>query len=125
MTFSLEGTDDVGDIESLTVYGTDQKEELPASRSGLTFPPEQRFGKTMPPAATITFRGERALSAEPPVSTRIDLRNYGIGAQILRDLGVKKMRLMAVPRRMPSMAGFDLEVVGHAQPPKDVKGAKA
>jgi 3,4-dihydroxy 2-butanone 4-phosphate synthase / GTP cyclohydrolase II len=46
------------------------------------------------------------------------LRNYGIGAQILRDLGVKKMRLLSVPRRMPSMAGFDLEVVGYTQPPQ-------
>ena len=45
------------------------------------------------------------------------LRNYGIGAQILRDLGVKKMRLMALPRRMPSMAGFGLEVTGYLQPP--------
>jgi 3,4-dihydroxy 2-butanone 4-phosphate synthase/GTP cyclohydrolase II len=45
------------------------------------------------------------------------LRNYGIGAQILKDLGVKKMRLMALPRRMPSMAGFDLEVTGYLQPP--------
>ena len=53
-------------------------------------------------------------SRAPP---KIALRNYGIGAQILRDLGVKKMRLMALPRRMPSMAGFDLEVVGYAQPP--------
>ena len=40
------------------------------------------------------------------------LRNYGIGAQILKDLKVKKMRLLALPRRMPSMAGFDLEVTG-------------
>jgi 3,4-dihydroxy 2-butanone 4-phosphate synthase / GTP cyclohydrolase II len=45
------------------------------------------------------------------------LRNYGIGAQILRDLGVRKMRLMALPRRMPSMAGFGLEVTGYVQPP--------
>ena len=45
------------------------------------------------------------------------LRNYGIGAQILKDLGVKRMRLMALPRRMPSMAGFGLEVTGYAQPP--------
>ena len=45
------------------------------------------------------------------------LRKYGIGAQILKDLGVKKMRLMALPRRMPSMAGFGLEVVGYLQPP--------
>jgi 3,4-dihydroxy 2-butanone 4-phosphate synthase/GTP cyclohydrolase II len=44
------------------------------------------------------------------------LRNYGIGAQILKDLKVKKMRLLALPRRMPSMAGFDLEVTGYVQP---------
>jgi len=47
---------------------------------------------------------------------KIALRNYGIGAQILKDLKVKKMRLLALPRRMPSMAGFDLEVTGYAQP---------
>src|SRR5687767_1833171 len=47
---------------------------------------------------------------------KMALRNYGIGAQILRDLKVKKMRLLALPRRMPSMAGFDLEVTGYLQP---------
>jgi 3,4-dihydroxy 2-butanone 4-phosphate synthase / GTP cyclohydrolase II len=47
----------------------------------------------------------------------VALRNYGIGAQILRDLGVKKMRLMALPRPMPSMTGFGLEVTGYLQPP--------
>ena len=45
----------------------------------------------------------------------LDLRTYGIGAQILRDLGVGKMRLMATPRKMPSMAGFGLEVTGYAE----------
>ena len=48
----------------------------------------------------------------------LTLRNYGIGAQILRDLGVRRMRLMSLPRRMPSMAGFDLEVTGYLQPPE-------
>jgi 3,4-dihydroxy 2-butanone 4-phosphate synthase/GTP cyclohydrolase II len=43
----------------------------------------------------------------------MDLRLYGIGAQILRDLGVRRMRLMAAPRKMPSMAGFGLEVTGY------------
>ena len=43
----------------------------------------------------------------------MDLRNYGIGAQILRDLNVGRMRLLAKPRKMPSMAGFDLEVTGY------------
>jgi 3,4-dihydroxy 2-butanone 4-phosphate synthase/GTP cyclohydrolase II len=42
----------------------------------------------------------------------MDLRSYGIGAQILRDVGVGKMQLLANPRKMPSMTGFDLEVVG-------------
>ena len=45
-----------------------------------------------------------------------DLRTYGIGAQILRDLGVGRMRLLANPRKMPSMAGFDLEVAGYLAP---------
>ncbi|MDQ2736485.1 MAG: hypothetical protein M3Y55_16165, partial [Pseudomonadota bacterium] len=40
------------------------------------------------------------------------LRTYGIGAQILRDLGVAKMKLLGSPRRMPSMAGYGLEVTG-------------
>ena len=41
---------------------------------------------------------------------RKELRDYGIGAQILLDVGVRRMKLMAVPRKMPSMAGFGLEV---------------
>ena len=44
-----------------------------------------------------------------------DLRSYGIGAQILRDLGVGRMVLMAAPRKMPSMAGFGLEVVRYVE----------
>ena len=48
----------------------------------------------------------------------MDLRLYGIGAQILRDLGVGRMRLMAAPRKMPSMAGFGLEVVGYLERPR-------
>ncbi|MFN0161136.1 MAG: bifunctional 3,4-dihydroxy-2-butanone-4-phosphate synthase/GTP cyclohydrolase II [Burkholderiales bacterium] len=47
---------------------------------------------------------------------KMDLRTYGIGAQILRDLGVGRMRLMANPRKMPSMTGFDLEVTGYLAP---------
>jgi len=59
---------------------------------------------------------ERALNDQPPAEPRVDLRNYGIGAQILRDLNVGKMRLLARPRKMPSMTGFGLEVTGHADP---------
>jgi 3,4-dihydroxy 2-butanone 4-phosphate synthase / GTP cyclohydrolase II len=57
--------------------------------------------------------------AVPPKAGRgMDLRLYGIGAQILRDLGVGRMRLMAAPRKMPSMTGFGLEVTGYAERPR-------
>ncbi len=46
---------------------------------------------------------------------KMDLRNYGIGAQILRVLGVGKMKLLARPRKMPSMTGYELEVSGYAE----------
>jgi 3,4-dihydroxy 2-butanone 4-phosphate synthase/GTP cyclohydrolase II len=59
---------------------------------------------------------ERALPGAIPVNPKNALRTYGIGAQILRDLKVTKMRLLAKPRRMPSMAGFDLQVTGYLQP---------
>jgi 3,4-dihydroxy 2-butanone 4-phosphate synthase/GTP cyclohydrolase II len=52
-----------------------------------------------------------------PRGSRMDLRTYGIGAQILRDLKVGKMKLLANPRKMPSMTGFDLEVVGYQDKP--------
>ncbi len=43
---------------------------------------------------------------------QVDLRIYGVGAQILRGLQVSKMRLLGRPRRMPSMTGYALEVTG-------------
>ena len=49
-------------------------------------------------------------------SAKWDPRLYGIGAQILRNLGVGKMRLLASPRKMPSMTGFGLEVCGYLAP---------
>ncbi len=55
--------------------------------------------------------------ATPPKAARMDLRTYGIGAQILRELGVGKMKLLANPRKMPSMTGFNLEVVGYQASP--------
>jgi 3,4-dihydroxy 2-butanone 4-phosphate synthase/GTP cyclohydrolase II len=39
------------------------------------------------------------------------LRTYGIGAQILSDLGVRKMRVLSAPKRMQAISGFGLEVV--------------
>jgi 3,4-dihydroxy 2-butanone 4-phosphate synthase/GTP cyclohydrolase II len=38
------------------------------------------------------------------------LRTYGVGAQILKDLGVKRMRVLSAPRQMHAISGFDLEI---------------
>ena len=48
-------------------------------------------------------------------SNSVDLRTYGVGAQILRDLNVRRMKLLAKPRKMPSMAGFGLQVTGYLE----------
>jgi 3,4-dihydroxy 2-butanone 4-phosphate synthase/GTP cyclohydrolase II len=53
-----------------------------------------------------------ASPAEPTVRPAVDLRTYGVGAQILRELGVTRMKLLGSPRRMPSMTGYGLEVTG-------------
>lgn len=58
---------------------------------------------------------ERIQNADQPIRYHQELRTYGIGSQILLDLGVKKMQLMATPRKMPSMDGFGLEIVGYLE----------
>ncbi len=54
-----------------------------------------------------------ARASQAPERGRMDLRTYGVGAQILRHCGVHKMRLMGSPRRMPSMTGYGLEITGY------------
>lgn len=56
---------------------------------------------------------ERIQHADEPIRSQQELRNYGIGSQILVDLGIRKMKLLATPRKMPSMTGFGLEVTGY------------
>lgn len=53
----------------------------------------------------------------PDRESRYGLRTYGIGAQIMRDLNVGKARLLARPRKMPSMAGFSLTITGYDSEP--------
>jgi len=54
-----------------------------------------------------------ARAAQAPERGRMDLRTYGVGAQILRECGVQRMQLMGQPRRLPSMAGYGLEISGY------------
>jgi 3,4-dihydroxy 2-butanone 4-phosphate synthase/GTP cyclohydrolase II len=43
------------------------------------------------------------------------LRTYGIGAQIIRDLGIKKMRVLSAPKQMYGISGFDLEITEYVE----------
>jgi 3,4-dihydroxy 2-butanone 4-phosphate synthase / GTP cyclohydrolase II len=61
---------------------------------------------------------ERIQHADQAIRYNQELRTYGIGSQILLDLGVRKMRLMATPRKMPSMMGFGLEITGYLEAEK-------
>jgi 3,4-dihydroxy 2-butanone 4-phosphate synthase/GTP cyclohydrolase II len=52
------------------------------------------------------------LSSEPEHADHPSvLRTYGIGAQILKDVGVKRMRVLSQPKRLQGISGFGLEVV--------------
>lgn len=42
------------------------------------------------------------------------LRTYGVGAQILKDLGVRRMRVLSAPKQMHGISAFDLEIEGYA-----------
>jgi len=57
-----------------------------------------------------------ARASHGPEQDRVDLRTYGVGAQILRECGVRHMKLMGTPRRLPSMTGYGLEIVGYVKP---------
>lgn len=62
----------------------------------------------------------RLTGTTPRAQTKWDPRTYGIGAQILRDVGVSRMRLLSSPRKMPSMTGFGLEVTGFVTSPAEL-----
>ena len=68
-------------------------------------------------ALEARLEGQSRVPGSQRAGRSSELRLYGIGAQILRELGVGRMRLMAAPRKMPSMAGFGLEVTGYLQSP--------
>jgi len=59
------------------------------------------------PEATVLSGGDSRESSE--------LRTYGIGAQIIIDIGIRKMRVLSSPKRMTGLAGFGLEVVEYVE----------
>ena len=54
---------------------------------------------------------ERQLGSDVKIVTPTTYSTVGAGSQILRDLGVRKMRLMSAPMKFNAISGFDLEVV--------------
>jgi 3,4-dihydroxy 2-butanone 4-phosphate synthase/GTP cyclohydrolase II len=48
-----------------------------------------------------------------------ELRTYGIGAQIIVDIGIRKMRVLSAPKHMTGLAGFGLEVVEYVESEAD------
>jgi 3,4-dihydroxy 2-butanone 4-phosphate synthase/GTP cyclohydrolase II len=66
------------------------------------------------------FEAWNHASAEtmPLNEARFVLKTYGFGAQIMRDLNVGRARLLARPRKMPSMTGFSLTITGYDSEPR-------
>ena len=58
---------------------------------------------------------EKKQSKQESKNNPAELRTYGIGAQILLDLGVSKMTVMSAPMHLSGIAGFGLEITGYRQ----------
>ena len=74
-------------------------------------------------AYALQDEGMDTVQANVELGFKPDMRNYGIGAQILVDLGVRKMRLMTNnPKKMVGLEGYGLSIVEQVQievPPTD------
>ena len=60
-----------------------------------------------------SYRREDEGEALPQHDSGTDLRTFGLGAQILADLGVRRMRVLSAPKRLHAISGFGLEVIGY------------
>lgn len=62
------------------------------------------------------YRDSANRGCEDEAAAAPDLRTYGLGAQILTDLGVRRMRVLSAPKKMHALSGFGMEVVEYVQP---------
>lgn len=66
-------------------------------------------------AKIARYQQEDAAENPPPSKGGWDLRTFGVGAQILADLGVKKMRVIGTPTKLTGVSGFGLELIGYLE----------
>jgi 3,4-dihydroxy 2-butanone 4-phosphate synthase/GTP cyclohydrolase II len=105
--------------DAMRSLGTSSATSAPAISTGST-------GSTVsasPKEATLTGAPPAQSRATPAKSAGISagasgpagqvLRTYGVGAQILKDLGVKRMRVLSAPKQMHGISAFDLEIDGY------------
>ncbi len=63
-------------------------------------------------------------TTESPARVREEVRTYGLGSQILADLGVGKMRVLSHPKKLPGMSGFGLDIVEYIVPDENAYDKK-
>jgi 3,4-dihydroxy 2-butanone 4-phosphate synthase/GTP cyclohydrolase II len=73
--------------------------------------PEESPRDFMDSVRQLDARPAAARGGGAPGATVI--RTYGIGAQILKDLGLKRMRVLSAPKQLQGLAAYDLEVTGY------------
>jgi 3,4-dihydroxy 2-butanone 4-phosphate synthase / GTP cyclohydrolase II len=69
--------------------------------------------RSLGPGATAQSAAPAADKQQRGGAARAVLRTYGIGAQILKDLGVRRMRVLSAPKQMHGISAFGLEVEGY------------
>jgi 3,4-dihydroxy 2-butanone 4-phosphate synthase/GTP cyclohydrolase II len=62
----------------------------------------------------VQAAGLRGTPFRPATEARGVLRTYGVGAQILKDLGITRMQVLSAPKQLQGIAAFGLEIVGYA-----------
>ena len=64
-------------------------------------------------ADAVSALGQRVEHVAPAQAAPQVLRTYGIGAQILKDLGVTRMQVLSTPKQLQGIAAFGLEITGY------------
>lgn len=104
-------TDAFGSKESKSWPLTDALKQVAAAKQGVVVV----LSMADQNAGILQWMAEQSGSTENTVKVKqpADIRTDGVGAQILADLGVRKMKLMTAPKVIHGLAGFGLEVVDY------------